>query len=101
MNWQEDVDRQAHFFSSDMQKAFSKRMNESLKLLPNRDRGNIEIQVGLFLDALVTTTVVIATEYVNHSKELEEFIVADISKKFGEMRKQALMETSQEPNGQV
>ncbi len=86
--WIVRVEKDASTFAANLEKAFIMYMVRSRKKLPFEDNTQcLTDQLNIFLDALISTTCVVAGRYVNTGEEFEDVVVGAIREKFSLLRK--------------
>ena len=88
--WISDIEKDATRLAANIEKAFIVYMQQSRKKLPFENEQHLTEQLNIFLDALISTTCVVAGRYVNTGQEFEDVIVSAVREKFTLLRKHVL-----------
>ncbi len=88
--WVVNVEKDATRLAANIEKAFIVYMVESRKKLPFDDEVHLTDQLNIFLDALISTTCVVAGRYVNTGQEFEDVVVSAVREKFTLLRKHVI-----------
>lgn len=86
--WKERLQDEAIGMAEQFEYAFNKRMAAARKQIPGtNNKEGLELQVNIFFESVIATTVALLGKNINISEEFEEVYVKCVREKFSALRK--------------